>query len=120
MRRLAVAVAVVIASTAASGALSAPRDIHASAGHGPSKRGLSAFAINPQNPEVVYAGSGSGVFKSTDGGVNWQAVNAGLTERYVFDLGIDQRHPAVLYAATSSGVFKSTNAARSWRRTRGL
>ena len=120
MRRFAVAVAVVIASTAASGALSAPRDIHDSAGHGPSKRGLSAFAINPQNPEVVYAGSGNGVFKSTDGGVNWQAVNAGLTERYVFDLGIDQRHPAVLYAATSSGVFKSTNAARSWRRTRGL
>jgi len=33
------------------------------------------LAIDPVTPSIVYAGSlGRGVFKSTDGGVNWTLV----------------------------------------------
>jgi photosystem II stability/assembly factor-like uncharacterized protein len=120
MGRLALAVWASVTAIAVGGVVSAPGAVQTSSGHGPNTRGFSAFAINPRNPQLVYAGSGSGVFKSTDGGASWQAVNAGLTERYVFDLAIDQRHPATLYAATQSGVFKSTNAGRTWQQTTGL
>ena len=83
----------------------------------PQSPGFSAFAINSRNPQIVYAASGSGVFKSTDGGASWRAASAGLTEQYVFDLAIDQHRPATLYAATESGVFKSANGGGSWHKT---
>ena len=51
-----------------------------------------------------------GVFKSTNGGGNWSAVNTGLTDTDVRALAIDPATPATLYAGTDGGgVFKSTN-----------
>src|SRR5262245_22624744 len=117
MGRLSLTVWTLVTVIAVGGVVSARGAMQTSANHGPTKRGFSAFAVNPRSPQVVYAGTGSGVFKSTDGGASWRATNAGLTERYVMDLAIDQHHAAVLYAATSSGVFKSTNGARSWGET---
>ena len=54
-----------------------------------------------------------GVFKSTNGGASWTAVNAGLTDTSIFALAIDPSVPAV-YAATHSGVFKSVNGGANW------
>jgi photosystem II stability/assembly factor-like uncharacterized protein len=101
---------------ALGGVLSAHGAIQRSSSHTPDSGGFSAFVINPQNPQIVYAGSDSGVYKSTDAGRRWRAMNAGLTEPYVVDLAIHQRNPDVLYARTSDGVFKSMNAGRTWRR----
>jgi photosystem II stability/assembly factor-like uncharacterized protein len=117
MGRLALTVSALVTTIAVGGVFSAQGGVESGAGHGPGYRGFSAFAINSQNPQIVYAGSGRGVFKSSDGGGSWQAVNAGLTDLYIFDLAIDQHHPATMYAATGHGVFKSTNAARSWQPT---
>src|SRR5437667_448603 len=40
---------------------------------------FNALAIDPQTPTTLYASSSGGsVFKSTDGGGNWSAVNTGL------------------------------------------
>jgi photosystem II stability/assembly factor-like uncharacterized protein len=116
-RRLAVTVWALMTTIAVCGVFSAQGGVTSGAGHGPNSRGFSAFAINSRNPQIVYAGSGRGVFKSSDGGGSWHAVNVGLTGRYIFDLAIDQHQPATLYAATGTGVFKSTNAGRSWRAT---
>ncbi len=69
---------------------------------------VDAFAINPQAPDTLYAGTwGEGVFKSTNGGANWTAMNNGLTNTNVRVLAIDPQIPATLYAGTGgSGVFK--------------
>ena len=62
-------------------------------------------------PTVIYAG-GAGVFKSTDGGMNW----AGVLNLGVESLAIDPTNPSTLYAGTRSGggVFKSTDGGGSW------
>jgi photosystem II stability/assembly factor-like uncharacterized protein len=40
---------------------------------------VEALAADPSSPSTVYVGTGlAGVFKSTDGGSNWTAVNKGL------------------------------------------
>ena len=40
---------------------------------------IAALAIDPSTPTTLYAGtSGGGVFKSTDGGGSWRAVNDGM------------------------------------------
>jgi hypothetical protein len=84
-------------------------------GGGPQGGDVLALAIDPGAPTTLYVGTGSGgVFKSTNSGSNWIAVNSGLTGMYVSDLSIDPSTPATLYAGASSGVFKSTNGAGSW------
>src|SRR5439155_1654570 len=70
-------------------------------------------------PTTLYAATnfGAGVFKSSDGGGSWSAVNTGLPTfnySYVSALAIDPQTPATLYAETEGGVFKSTNTGGSW------
>ena len=64
-----------------------------------------ALAIDPKTPATLYAGTDGGVFKSTDGGMNWSAVNTGLTATGVHALAIDPQTPTTLYAGTYGGVF---------------
>jgi hypothetical protein len=55
------------------------------------------------------------VFKSTDAGNNWSAVNTGLPTTPVLALAIDPTSPKIIYAGTySGGMFKSTDAGGSW------
>jgi len=54
------------------------------------------------------------VFKSTNGGGSWSAVNTGLTDTYGRALAIDPTTPATLYAGTEGGVFKSTDGGGNW------
>ena len=55
------------------------------------------------------------MFKSTNGGENWGAINTGLTTSYVEALAIDAATPDTLYAGTwRGGVFKSTNSGDNW------
>lgn len=82
---------------------------------------VSAIAIDPLDTATIYAGTnGGGVFKSSDGGRNWTALNSGLSlgERFVQALVIDPSNPNVLYlgtlASNAAGVFKSTNGGQTW------
>jgi photosystem II stability/assembly factor-like uncharacterized protein len=82
---------------------------------GPEGRRIEALAINPQTPEILYAGTwGGGVFKSTNGGTSWTAMNTGLTTTNVYALAINPQTPDILYAGTDDGVFKSTDGGTSW------
>ena len=115
--RLTVIVSALAMTVTAGGGFAAQGGVESGSSHGPAYRGFSSFAIDPLNPRIVYAGSGRGVFKSSDGGKSWRAVNVGLTDRHVFDLAVDQRHSATLYVAAGGGVFKTTDAGRRWRKT---
>src|SRR6266852_4984349 len=76
---------------------------------GPGDAFVNALAIDPRTPTTLYA-AGDGVFKSTDGGNTWSAVNTGLTTPYVDTLAIDPRTPTTLYAGTvAGGVLTSTD-----------
>jgi hypothetical protein len=50
------------------------------------------------------------VFKSTDGGAHWAAVNGGLTNLFVNTLAVDPTG-ATIYAGTLSGLFDAEIAA---------
>jgi photosystem II stability/assembly factor-like uncharacterized protein len=84
--------------------------------HGPDGASVGAVAVDPANPATVYAGTGGGVFKSTNGGASWSAANSGLGSTGVAALAIDPSSTTTLYAAggEQGGVFKSTNGGASW------
>jgi len=93
---------------------------------GPDGAGVSALALHPTNPRILYAGTDtSGVFKSVDGGATWRLSSTGLgLSPYVWisDLVIERREPDTVYAATLvQGVFRSEDGGRSWApASRGL
>jgi hypothetical protein len=64
---------------------------------------VHSFAIAPGNQPAIYAGTGcAGVFKSVDGGLNWQAVNFGLTRLAVDQLAVDPAAPLTVLAGAGT------------------
>jgi photosystem II stability/assembly factor-like uncharacterized protein len=87
-----------------------------SGGPAPGGKYVRALAADPSTSDTLYAGTQfDGVFRSTDAGASWTAVNSGLTDLNVFALAIDPAAPSTLYAGTTgTGVFKSTDGGASW------
>src|SRR5919198_6268059 len=89
---------------------------------GPLGGDVTALAFDPHDPSTVYAGadSGAGVFKSSDGGRSWRAVNSGLTGDHATNveaLAVDPKMPSTVYAGTRDGVFRSADGGRRWTAT---
>jgi ligand-binding sensor domain-containing protein len=64
---------------------------------------------------TLYAGILGGLFRSTDGGTNWQLVSRLAANSSVSALLLDDRD-GTLYAGTwGEGVFRSTDAGMSWQ-----
>lgn len=103
---------------------------------------IPRIVIHPTNPDIVYvAASGNewtanpdrGVYKSTDGGRNWQKVLFINDLTGAIDLVMDPSNPNTLYASTwqrvrrkwndpriepgfdQSSIYKSTDAGRNWK-----
>ena len=100
--------------------------------------------IDPSNPDVVYAtmweerqgpwenavwaGTGGGIFKSTDGGTTWTPLTKGLPVVVQANLAISPANPRRLYAAVAGtdkpglldqargtgGIYRSDDAGESW------
>jgi len=81
-----------------------------------------ALAIDPQTPTTIYAGTDRDLFKSTDGGVTWGALQTGLRANWVSALAIDPSEPRTVYLATRSfetspphhPLLKSTDGGATW------
>ncbi len=112
---------------------------------------IGALALDPQNEDLIYAGSGEanhayhslyglGLYKSANGGRNWQVLAADTFAGRTFsELAISPANGNLLWAAVNTaggtsegtegarlhpgrggqtGLFRSTNAGRSWQRIR--
>jgi hypothetical protein len=67
--------------------------------------GVYSLAINQGNPLVLYAGTnGSGVFKTTDGGTTWRAVDTGLG---ALSLAVNMSSLSVHAGTYAGSLFKS-------------
>jgi len=86
---------------------------------------VTTLVIAPLRPEILYAGTSGGVYKSIDGAKTWAAVNAGLIPGEgarssralgVTALAVDPHRTDTLYAGTLDGLFKTIDGGRSWRR----
>ena len=81
---------------------------------------IFALVIDPTNPRVLYAGTGEGVYQSTDGGGSWSAANNGLPKdaanKYpdILTLAMDPGTGSILAGTSSDGVYKSVDKGFSW------
>jgi hypothetical protein len=68
---------------------------------------VQALAIDPARSTILYAVTEKdGLFKSTDGGMNWSAVSTGRAFTSARVLAVDPFAPATLYVGVfGGGVF---------------
>jgi hypothetical protein len=66
---------------------------------------VNTVVIDPNNPDILYAGTDGGSYISFDGGVIWGQINDGLIgSNIVYSIVVDK--DSNVYAATPYGVFK--------------
>ncbi len=76
---------------------------------GPSGAFVTSFVSTDNH---VFVGTkGTGVFVSTNGGIDWESSNNGIEHLYVHALG---KKEGRLLAATDGGLHVSTNLGQSW------
>lgn len=68
----------------------------------------NAIAVDPANPLHVYVGADIGVWRSTDGGMNWAVMSDGLPDAAVLDLKIHAGRRMLRAATHGRGVFEWT------------
>lgn len=81
---------------------------------------LASVCIDHTNDQILYLGtgdhnyyySGSGVWKSTNGGTTFTQL--GLSGRLVVDMIMDPLDNTKLVAITDAGIYKTTNAGSTW------
>ena len=91
-----------------------------------------SLAMDPKNPQVLYAGTGEGVFngdairgagmfKTTDGGATWAPLAATVPPNgvagdfsYVFNIVVSSRSSQRLYASTRNGLLRSNDGGTTW------
>jgi photosystem II stability/assembly factor-like uncharacterized protein len=95
---------------------------------------IGAVAVAPSDSDVVWVGSGeandrnssgwgNGVYRTTDGGENWQ--NVGLKDsRAIGRIVVHPKNPDITYVAASGhlwvdggdrGLFKTTDGGKTWK-----
>mgnify|MGYP000740095236 CR=1 FL=1 len=103
---------------------------------------FGSIAIDPSNPDIVYAGAGEaieyfnavtytgkGLFKSTDAGASWTQITSGFgTQTHFGAVKVSPTNPNMVFAAlasgywhlgnpTNEGLWRSTDAGITWTRT---
>ena len=106
---------------------------------------IGTILIDPRDSDTVYvaaqgplwrAGGDRGLYKTTDGGANWERILHVSDDTGVNEVHCDPRDPDVLYASAyqrrrrvwtlidggpESAIYKSTNTGRTWRKvSKGL
>ncbi|HET6266292.1 MAG TPA: glycosyl hydrolase [Acidobacteriota bacterium] len=97
--------------------------------------GAADIAIDPQDPNFVYAsmwqfrrlpyfftsgGTGSGLYKSRDGGKTWKKLTAGLPEGELgrIAIAVAPSRPSVIYAnieAKKTALYRSDDMGETWK-----
>ena len=76
---------------------------------------MHAAAVDPANPNVVFAGGGEGIHRSTDGGFTWSLTYELPVLDHLRALAIDPTDPSRMYAgAYFSSTYRSLDGGRSW------
>ena len=80
--------------------------------------GILDLAVHPRRPQVAYAATARGVFKTTNGGGRW--LPSGLAGLRVSVVAVDRQRPELLYAVAHPTfdeprrVWVSTDGGRTW------
>ena len=73
---------------------------------------VNAFAIDPANTQVLFAGTDIGVFRSTNGGAAWEPFSDGLPRVAVFGMEFHRTQRLLRISTHGRGVYEYDFSAR--------
>lgn len=86
----------------------------------------NSMAFHPSDPNIIYiAAAQGGIWKTTNGGINWSPMTDGLSTLAGGDVVIDPTNSNIIYFGTGEanfsidsqygdGIFKSTDGGATW------
>ncbi len=87
---------------------------------------ITALAVDPTHPEVIYAGAASGgVWRSKSGGTAWEPIFDKTPTQGIGSIAINPRNPDEIWIGTGEGnprnsqnfgvgIFKTINGGKDW------
>jgi photosystem II stability/assembly factor-like uncharacterized protein len=76
---------------------------------------VTAVAVDPTSGSILYAAAQlDGLWKSTDGGLNWSAARNGYSGDIAGSIAIEPSAPSTIFVGTNNGVFRSTDSGATW------
>ena len=84
-------------------------------------RNFDSIAIDPHDPNTIYAGTYHLPWKTVDGGKNWSPVHQGMVDDSdVMSIMIDQNDASHVFASACSGIYHSPDGGANWTKFKGI
>lgn len=93
----------------------------------PGYRGAHQTVFDPKNPNIIWAGSQHGLYKSEDGGENWEFLFGGDASYFIGNIELDSTDPNIAYAGSGQPgagyfqnwvngdvIYKTVDGGKSW------
>lgn len=77
--------------------------------------GVNAIELDPVNPDIVYAGTTKGLFRTANTGEQWERIGQSLPDPFVSSIVIHPTDSSVVYIGGPQGVWKSSDSGKTWR-----
>ena len=72
------------------------------------------LAYEPGSPDVVWAGTDGGIWRSADDGQTWEARSAGLVTYQFYDIAVSQSDPIFMVGGTQDNGIPGKTGPTSW------
>ena len=76
--------------------------------------GVNAIEIDRLDPDIVYAGTTKGLFRTANKGEQWERIGQSLPDPFVSSIVIHPADPSILYIGGPGGVWKSADSGKTW------
>ncbi len=76
--------------------------------------GVTAVAVHPANPDIVWVAAGNQVHKTTNGGLDWTPLLAPDARFHADRLRIDPANHNKIIASATEGLFITTDGGLTW------
>ena len=80
---------------------------------------VHAIATRPDDPNVIFAGTQDGPYRSKDGGDHWHKLNFPDPNAMIWSLSFHPTRPNVMYAGSAPiALYRSLDGGDTWHRLR--
>lgn len=94
---------------------------HLSAANSSEIKNVESIAVDPKDPNTIYAGTWHLAWKTSDAGATWQHINKGMIDDSdVFSVIVDHDNPSVVFASACSGIYKSETGGNLFSKIQGI
>jgi photosystem II stability/assembly factor-like uncharacterized protein len=89
-------------------------------GH-PELKNVVSLALDPLDPQVVYAGTPHLPWRTLDNGAHWTSITEGMIDDSdIFSIAVDREKVHMVYASACSGIYRSVIRGTRWIKVQGI